>query len=114
MVLPVQSYPPRIDLARLPTPLQPLRRWSERLGVDLLIKRDDLTGAALSGNKIRKLEFSLADARTKGADTVLTCGGEQSNHCRATAIAAAVRGLHCRLLLRTADPANPPPIMWTS
>ncbi len=109
MVLPVKSYPPRIDLARLPTPLQPMWRWSERLGVHLMIKRDDLTGAALSGNKIRKLEFSLADARAKQADTVLTCGGEQSNHCRATAVAAAVLGLHCRLLLRTADPANPPP-----
>ena len=58
-----KSYPPRIDLARLPTPLQPLERWSEKIGVDLMIKRDDLTGAVLSGNKIRKLEFLLADAR---------------------------------------------------
>ena len=104
-----KSIPPRIELARLPTPLQPLKRWSEKLGVDLMIKRDDLTGAALSGNKIRKLEFVLADALAKKADTVLTCGGEQSNHCRATAIAAAMLGLDCRLLLRTADPANPPP-----
>ena len=104
-----KSYPPRIDLARLPTPLQPLERWSEKLGVDLMIKRDDLTGAVLSGNKIRKLEFVLADARLKQADTVLTCGGEQSNHCRATAVAAAMLGFHCRLLLRTADPSVPPP-----
>jgi len=109
MFLAVESYPPRIDLARLPTPLHPLKRWSEKLGVDLMIKRDDLTGAALSGNKIRKLEFVLADARAKQADTVLTCGGEQSNHCRATAIAATMLGMHCRLLLRTADPTHPPP-----
>ena len=109
MNLAVGSYPPRIELARLPTPLQPLKRWSKKLGVDLMIKRDDLTGAALSGNKIRKLEFVLADARAKKTDTVLTCGGEQSNHCRATAIAATMLGMGCRLLLRTADPANPPP-----
>jgi D-cysteine desulfhydrase len=104
-----KSYPPKIDIARLPTPLQPLQRWSERLDVDLMVKRDDLTGAALSGNKIRKLEFVLADARLKQADTLLTCGGEQSNHCRATAVAAAMLGFHCRLLLRTAEPSAPPP-----
>ena len=109
MNLAEKFFPPRIELARLPTPLQPLKRWSEKLGVDLMIKRDDLTGAALSGNKIRKLEFVLADALAKKADTVLTCGGEQSNHCRATAIAAAMLGLDCRLLLRTANSANPPP-----
>ena len=74
-----------------------------------MIKRDDLTGAALSGNKIRKLEFALADAQSKKADTIVTCGGEQSNHCRASAIAATMLGLNCRLLLRTADPSNPPP-----
>jgi D-cysteine desulfhydrase len=109
MPLSLNHIPARIDLARTPTPLQPLRRWSEKLGVNLMIKRDDLTGAALSGNKIRKLEFALADAKSKKADTILTCGGEQSNHCRATAIAAAMLGLNCRLLLRTADPSNPPP-----
>jgi D-cysteine desulfhydrase len=76
--------------------------------VEIYVKRDDLTGIALSGNKIRKLEFVLADALAKKADTVLTCGGAQSNHARATAIAAAMLNLRCRLLLRTADPANPP------
>jgi len=55
------TFPPQIHIARLPTPLQPLRRFSEKLGVELFIKRDDLTGAALSGNKIRKLEFVLAE-----------------------------------------------------
>jgi D-cysteine desulfhydrase len=103
------TFPPQINLARLPTPMQPLRRLSEKFGVDLFIKRDDLTGAALSGNKIRKLEFVLADALAQKADTVVTCGGAQSNHCRATAVAAAMLGLNCRLLLRTPDPSNPPP-----
>ncbi|MBT8370646.1 MAG: D-cysteine desulfhydrase family protein [Deltaproteobacteria bacterium] len=103
------SFPPHINLARLPTPIQPLRRLGERLGVELYIKRDDLTGAVLSGNKIRKLEFVFADVLAQKADTVITCGGAQSNHCRATAIAAAMLGLNCRLLLRTPDPSNPPP-----
>jgi D-cysteine desulfhydrase len=103
-------YPPRLDLAHLPTPLEPLKNLSKELGVELFIKRDDLTGGALSGNKIRKLEFVLADALAKGADTVLTCGGAQSNHSRATAIAAARLGLSCILILRTPDPSNPPPL----
>ncbi|MFZ0132334.1 MAG: pyridoxal-phosphate dependent enzyme [Desulfobacterales bacterium] len=68
------SFPPRIDLARLPTPTQPLRRLGQELGVELYVKRDDLTGAALSGNKIRKLEFVMADALSQNADTVITCG----------------------------------------
>ena len=104
------SFPPQIHLAKLPTPLQPLRRLSEKYGVELYVKRDDLSGIALSGNKIRKLEFVLADALAQKADTVITCGGAQSNHCRATAIAAAMLGLSCRLLLRTPDPSNPPPL----
>lgn len=103
------AYPPRIDLARLPTPVQPLRRLGQELGVELYVKRDDLTGAALSGNKIRKLEFVMADALSQNTDTVITCGGAQSNHCRATALAAARLGLGCRLLLRTPEPASPPP-----
>ena len=104
------SFPPQIHLAKLPTPVQPLRRLSEKYGVELYVKRDDLNGIALSGNKIRKLEFVLADALAQKADTVITCGGAQSNHCRATAIAAAMLGLNCRLLLRTPDPSNPPPL----
>jgi D-cysteine desulfhydrase len=104
------SFPPQIHLAKLPTPLQPLRRLSAKYGVELYAKRDDLTGIALSGNKIRKLEFVLADALAQKADTVITCGGAQSNHCRATAIAAAMLSLNCRLLLRTPDPSNPPPL----
>jgi D-cysteine desulfhydrase len=103
-------YPARIDLARTPTPLEPLSRLSHKLGVEVHVKRDDLTGAELTGNKVRKLEFLLADALAKGSDTVLTCGAAQSNHARATAIAAAKLGLDARLLLRTPNPANPPPV----
>src|SRR5262249_55103298 len=75
-----------------------------------LCKRDDLTGAALTGNKVRKLEFLLAEAQAEGADTVVTCGGAQSNHCRATALAAARLGLRSVLLLRVPDPKQPPPV----
>ncbi len=102
------KYPPRVELARTPTPLQPMRRLSEKFGVEIYVKRDDLTGTELTGNKVRKLEFVLADALGKGADIVLTCGGAQSNHSRATAIGAVRLGLRCRLILRTADPSNPP------
>jgi D-cysteine desulfhydrase len=102
------THPERIRRARLPTPVEPARRLSQSLGVELLVKRDDLTGAPLSGNKIRKLEYLFAEALGQGCDTVITCGGEQSNHCRATAVAAAELGLRSSLLLRTDDPRNPP------
>ncbi|MGM0576995.1 MAG: 1-aminocyclopropane-1-carboxylate deaminase/D-cysteine desulfhydrase [Myxococcota bacterium] len=92
---------PRLSLARLPTPVERLERLSETLGLDVRVKRDDLTGSHLSGNKIRKLETLLADARRRDATHVLTCGGAQSNHCRATALAAAPLGLQPVLLLRT-------------
>ncbi len=100
-------FPPRIDLARLPTPVEPLPRLSALLGVDLFVKRDDLTGTPLSGNKVRKLEFSLAAAKAAGAAAVFTCGGVQSNHARATALSAARLGLRCRLFLRGTRPAVP-------
>jgi D-cysteine desulfhydrase len=82
---------------------------SEKLSVELYLKRDDLTGMELSGNKVRKLEFILAEAMDQGADTVITCGGAQSNHARATAIAAVKLGLKSRLILRIPDPSDPPP-----
>ncbi|MBW2472657.1 MAG: pyridoxal-phosphate dependent enzyme, partial [Deltaproteobacteria bacterium] len=72
-------------------------------GPTIWVKRDDLTGFGLSGNKVRKLEFHIAAARAAGADTVITCGAEQSNHCRATALVAARLGFHCIVVLRTAD-----------
>ncbi len=101
-------FPPRVNLAQLPTPLQRLDRTSDYLGVEFYLKRDDMTGLELTGNKVRKLEYLLADAVAARADTVMTCGGEQSNHCRATALAAAKLGLQSVLLLRTRDPASPP------
>jgi len=107
---PADAVPPRLHLANTPTPLQPRRRLSQKVGVEIYFKRDDFTGSELSGNKIRKLEFLMADARDKGADTVLTCGGAQSNHCRATALAAAKAGLASLLLLRTQDPDHPPAV----
>ncbi|MBC2709741.1 MAG: D-cysteine desulfhydrase family protein [Desulfosarcina sp.] len=103
-------FPERVSLSNTPTPLQKMDRLSQQTGVEIYFKRDDFTGSELSGNKVRKLEFLLADAKKKGADTVLTCGGAQSNHCRATALAAIRAGLSSLLLLRTDDPANPPPI----
>lgn len=90
----------RLSLAHLPTPLEHAPRLSERLGIELWIKRDDATGGPEAGNKIRKLEYLLADALAAGADTLVTCGGIQSNHARATAILAARLGLRSRLLLR--------------
>ncbi|MBS3937427.1 MAG: D-cysteine desulfhydrase family protein [Peptococcaceae bacterium] len=88
---------PRVKLAHTPTALEKLPRLGELLGIDLYIKRDDSTGLAMGGNKARKLEYLLADALTKGADTLLTTGGPQSNHCRMTAAAAAKYGLECHL-----------------
>ena len=95
------KLPPKIPLARLPTPLQPLDRLSEHLGGPRIwLKRDDLTENIGGGNKLRKLEYVLADAKQHGATAVITSGGIQSNHCRATAFAAAKLGLHCHLILR--------------
>ncbi|CAH3188100.1 unnamed protein product, partial [Porites evermanni] len=84
----------------------PIHRWhipNLPEGFSLSIKRDDLTGSTLSGNKVRKLEFLLADALNKKCDTILTCGGTQSNHCRATALAAKQLGLDCYLFLRSSE-----------
>ena len=114
----------RYPLAFLPTPLQPLPRLSKQLSdegskvaragtdrgtdgsgiVNLWIKRDDQTGLAGGGNKTRKLEFLIADALAQGADTILTAGAVQSNHCRQTAAAAAKAGLACHLVLSGQPP----------
>ncbi|MCR9104588.1 MAG: D-cysteine desulfhydrase family protein [Gammaproteobacteria bacterium] len=100
-------YPRKIDLALTPTPLQFLERATRRWGGEhrLWVKRDDLTGCTLSGNKVRKLEFIAAHAIDNGYDTLITCGGLQSNHCRATAFVGAQLGLQVHLLLR-GDPPN--------
>lgn len=89
----------RIRLAHLPTPLEPLPRLSEELGLDLWIKRDDCTGLAGGGNKTRKLEFLLGAAFEADADTLVTQGAVQSNHVRQTAAAAAAHGLACEIIL---------------
>lgn len=93
--------PDRIRLAQLPTPLVRLERLGAELGCGRLwMKRDDLTGLELSGNKVRKLEFVLADAQRRGYDTIITEGTCQSNHCRATAAACARLGMRAVLLFR--------------
>ena len=93
--------PPSLSIAKTPTPLERMDRLSDELGLELWVKRDDLTGSHLSGNKVRKLDFLLAAAKNQGATTVITCGGIQSNHARATALAARPLGLKAHLLLRT-------------
>jgi len=91
---------PRLRFAHLPTTIEPLPRLSAVLkGPRLLVKRDDQTGLAFGGNKTRKLEFLVAEAQTQGADTLISAGALQSNHCRQTAAAAAKFGFHCILVL---------------
>jgi len=99
---------PRVRLAHLPTPLEPLPRLSEELGVDLWIKRDDCTGLAGGGNKTRKLEFLLGEALEAGADTLVTQGAVQSNHVRQTAAAAAAHGLACEVILEARTGSTAP------
>ena len=99
--------PARTLLANLPTRGHALRTGDD-LGVPIWLKRDDHTGSELMGNKVRKLEYLMAEALAEGATHVLTCGGEQSNHARATAFAAARLGLASVLILRCEDPAHPP------
>lgn len=98
--------PKRIPLARLSTPLVKLNRLSDELKKEVWVKRDDLTEHGCSGNKIRKLEYLLADAVASGATHIITAGAVQSNHCRATAIAAASLGLECELILRGSEPSS--------
>jgi len=95
---------PRERIATLPTPLQPLPRLSEKLGGPrILMKRDDLTGLAFGGNKTRKLEYLLADAKAKGVTHFITEGGAQSNHVRQAAAAARLGGMQAVLVLNAPD-----------
>ncbi|MDH3857450.1 MAG: D-cysteine desulfhydrase family protein, partial [Gammaproteobacteria bacterium] len=94
------SHFPRLHFAHLPTPLEPLERISENLGgPNIWIKRDDCTGLSSGGNKTRKLEFLMADAVERGADTVITQGATQSNHARQTCAIAARLGFDSHILL---------------
>jgi D-cysteine desulfhydrase family pyridoxal phosphate-dependent enzyme len=96
---------PKLSFAHLPTPIEKLPRLSKLLGgPELLIKRDDQTGLAFGGNKTRKLEYLMASAVEEGANTVLSTGAAQSNHCRQTAAAAARCGLACTLVLVGPEP----------
>jgi len=90
---------PRLEFIGAPTPLEYLPRFSDYLGRDIFIKRDDVTPMAMGGNKLRKLEFLAADALREGADTLITAGAIQSNHVRQTAAVAAKLGLNCVALL---------------
>jgi D-cysteine desulfhydrase len=91
---------PRLNFAHLPTPIEALPRLSDALGgPQLMVKRDDQTGLAFGGNKTRKLEFLVAEARDQSAHTLITGGAMQSNHCRQTAAAAARLGFECILVL---------------
>jgi len=99
---------PRLHFAHLPTPIETLPRLSEALGgPSLLVKRDDQTGLAFGGNKTRKLEFLIAEACDKGAETLISGGALQSNHCRQTAAAAARFGFDCVLVLTGDQPGQP-------
>lgn len=93
----------RLNLANLPTKIEKLERLSKEWGVNLYVKRDDQTGCELSGNKIRKLEYVFKEVLENGCDTVITCGGIQSNHCRATIAAATKLGLKSVALLRISE-----------
>jgi D-cysteine desulfhydrase len=97
---------PRVELAYAPTPLLKLERLSAELGVELWVKRDDLTGLLETGNKIRKLEFLVGEALAQGADTLITCGTLQSNCCRSVSAVAARLGLKAVLALKGAPPSE--------
>src|SRR6185503_4564005 len=98
-----------VTLGRYPTPLEELTRLRAALGPGprLLVKRDDAIPFAFGGNKVRKLETVLADARAQGADTIITIGGVHSNHARVTAAAAARLGFACRLVINGSRPDHP-------
>lgn len=102
-------YPERLRLARLPTPIVKLERLSAKVGKRIWVWRDDLTGGVDAGNKIRKLEFLLAEAVMQGATQVVTCGGPQSNHARATVFAARRLGMSVKLVVRQPSPASAAP-----
>ncbi|MBT9292111.1 1-aminocyclopropane-1-carboxylate deaminase/D-cysteine desulfhydrase [Prosthecodimorpha staleyi] len=95
---------PRLALGFMPTPIEPLKRLSAELGIDLALKRDDFTGFGGGGNKVRKLEFLMAEAVAAGANVLITTGGHQSNHARMVAAAARRFGMEAVLVLR----GNPP------
>ena len=99
---------PSVRLGHLPTPIEELPRLRDAIGMGarLLAKRDDAIPFGFGGNKVRKLTLVAAEAKSLGADTLITCGGLQSNHCRATASAAAKLGMQCHLVLNGNEPGT--------
>lgn len=105
---------PRRRYTTHPTPLEPMPRFSQALaascpggrGPEVWVKRDDMLGLFPGGNKTRKLEFLVADALAQGADTLITCGAPQSNHCRITLAAAVKEGLKCRFVIEERVPQS--------
>ncbi len=93
----------KLNLANLPTKIIKAEELSNELGVNIYIKRDDQTGTEISGNKVRKLEYALKQAKDMGATLIITTGGIQSNHCRATTVAATMLGMKTLLLLRIGE-----------
>ena len=93
----------KFNIANLPTKIHKLEKFSKEMNANVWIKRDDQTGSEISGNKIRKLEYLAKDAIAKGYDMLITCGGIQSNHCRATVATATMFGLKSAVLLRISD-----------
>lgn len=102
----------RVALANLPTPLHPAPRLSAALGVEVWLKRDDLTGLGLGGNKVRILEFLLGDALDRGRDVIVTGAGPQSNWALLAALAARRSGLECRLCFYGDPPASVDGNLW--
>jgi D-cysteine desulfhydrase len=100
------SSPKRLFFVHGPTPIERRPALDEIVGAKVWIKRDDATGGAEAGNKVRKLEFLLADAVARSTEVVITCGGIQSNHARATALTCARLGLRAVLYLRVAEEAR--------
>jgi 1-aminocyclopropane-1-carboxylate deaminase/D-cysteine desulfhydrase-like pyridoxal-dependent ACC family enzyme len=100
---------PTVRLGELPTPIDHAWRLRDAIGMGgkLVIKRDDALPFGFGGNKVRKLTLVAAAARNEGCDTLITCGGVQSNHCRATAAAAAALGMHCHIVANGVRPEHP-------
>ncbi|MEG1807594.1 MAG: pyridoxal-phosphate dependent enzyme, partial [Cetobacterium sp.] len=91
----------KLNIANLPTKIERLKNFSKDLNLNLFIKRDDQTGSEISGNKIRKLEYSIKEALDLGYDTLITCGGSQSNHARSTVAAGIKVGMSTTLVLKS-------------
>ena len=100
---------PTVQLGQLPSPLDELTRLREAIGLEarLVAKRDDAIPFGFGGNKVRKLTLVAAQALDSAADTLITCGGVQSNHCRATAATAAAMGLECHIVANGTQPDRP-------